>query len=294
MSFIISKILFSKPSRYLFGLMIMLALYVSSYGYAIMYLANKNFPLDSQICYLYFIIGFVAVITLRIKKIGFKILKHTFLASFMGVGVAYGFHLLHFKNVGIISLGVGLALYLMILAFKESLGLNIFKKQVSVDKTMEEVDALGNGDTYQKGLQFESFVANLYKKMGLEALTTTELRERKMLPAGIQKRGGSGEQGVDVMIFDHRNNQKIVVQCKHYSSNVSNSAVQEIVAAMPLYGASKGIVVTNQYFTGPAIELAKANNIELIDRDALAKFIEVANAGNVKFKKTLPKLRLVE
>jgi len=54
---------------------------------------------------------------------------------------------------------------------------------------------------------------------------------------------------------------------------VSNGAVQEVVAAKGLYRCTQGMVVTNNYFTDSAKQLAKANGIDLIDRDELKKLI---------------------
>ena len=45
------------------------------------------------------------------------------------------------------------------------------------------------------------------------------------------------------------------------------------MAAKAYYGAQIGIVVTTSTFTSSAIELAEANNIQLIDRIKLAKMI---------------------
>ncbi len=45
------------------------------------------------------------------------------------------------------------------------------------------------------------------------------------------------------------------------------------MAAISLYRAKKGMVITNNYSTPAADELANANNIELIDRDALEELI---------------------
>jgi Restriction endonuclease len=45
---------------------------------------------------------------------------------------------------------------------------------------------------------------------------------------------------------------------------------------MPLYEGDQAVVITNQYFTKPAIELAAANNVLLIDRDRLQQLIKNA------------------
>jgi len=209
-------------------------------------------------------------------------LKGSFFSGFFGTiifkYIDYLYHFKTFQNKMIFSFGLGFVLYLIYLIIK------LFKWSKSVyniNKTLEEIDQLGNGDTYEKGRLFEEYVANLYRKFGYKAWTTTEMRKAGKLPGDIQKRGGSGEQGVDVLVFDHESKQNVIIQCKHYSNKVSNSAIQEIVAAKPLYKAQKAIVITNQTFTEPAKELAKSNNVQLIDRQALADLIQKA----VHFKK---------
>jgi len=46
-------------------------------------------------------------------------------------------------------------------------------------------------------------------------------------------------------------------------------AVQEVVAARRYYGGSRALVVTNSRFTRPARMLARANDVELWDRERL-------------------------
>ena len=66
------------------------------------------------------------------------------------------------------------------------------------------------------------------------------------------------------------------MQAKRYTSKVSNKAIQEASAAIKYYNANSAIVITNNYFTQSAIDLASANRIELWDRDILVK--------NIKYK----------
>ena len=82
---------------------------------------------------------------------------------------------------------------------------------------------------------------------------------------------GSGDQGADIVIS--KMGRKTVVQAKCYLNNVSNKAVQEVVAAMKYYNAESGMVVTNSYYTKGAKELAEANNIVLWDRDKLSQML---------------------
>lgn len=76
--------------------------------------------------------------------------------------------------------------------------------------------------------------------------------------------------GADVIAY--KNNVKYVIQVKFYSNPVGNKAVQEVVASIGMYKADKGIVVTNSTFTSSAVELANANNIELVDGEKIEEF----------------------
>ncbi len=62
------------------------------------------------------------------------------------------------------------------------------------------------------------------------------------------------------------------VQVKHYSNPVKIEAVRAAVAGLNAYKCDRAMVVTNNFFTAPAIELAKCNNCILIDRQAIAKW----------------------
>ncbi len=70
---------------------------------------------------------------------------------------------------------------------------------------------------------------------------------------------------------------KIVVQAKFYSSSVGNKAVQEVIASKSFYNADSCMVVTNNTFTSAALELAKVNNVKLIDGKELNNMIKIAN-----------------
>jgi restriction system protein len=74
----------------------------------------------------------------------------------------------------------------------------------------------------------------------------------------------------------HKDGSKIVLQAKRYTAKVGISAVQQITAAKSYYGANTGIVVTNNYYTGNAIELAECNDIELWDRNKLIQIMAEA------------------
>lgn len=111
------------------------------------------------------------------------------------------------------------------------------------------------GVDQQNGYEFEDFLKTLFYKMGYQ----------------VEQTKLSGDQGADLVVVKF--NEKTVIQAKRFGGKVGNKAVQEIFAAMSFYRAHKGMVITNNYFTPAAFELADANNIELIDRDTLEELI---------------------
>lgn len=118
------------------------------------------------------------------------------------------------------------------------------------------------------GFEFERYVANLLKKLGYY---------------DVQVSQASNDYGVDVTAT--KDNIKYAFQCKRYNSSVGNEAVQEVVAGCGYYGCSKAVVVTNNYFTNNAKELAICNNVELWDRYKLSQLIQEAITIEEKSKK---------
>ena len=133
----------------------------------------------------------------------------------------------------------------------EEIELDKFEKLLFKDNEQslfEDIDQLN-------GYDFEDFLRSLFSKMGYR----------------VEQTRLSGDQGADLVVVKF--GEKKVIQAKRFGVKVGNKAVQEIMAAISLYQAQKGMVVTNNYFTSAAIELANANNIELIDRDDLEELI---------------------
>ncbi len=110
-----------------------------------------------------------------------------------------------------------------------------------------------------EGHEFEYFCANLLKKNGYVNVNVTQ---------------GSGDQGIDIIAY--KDGIKYGIQCKCYSSDIGNKAVQEVFAGKSFYECHVGAVLTNQYFTKSAIELAQKNGIILWDRKKLMELIEKA------------------
>uniref|UniRef100_C6E1F4 Restriction endonuclease n=1 Tax=Geobacter sp. (strain M21) TaxID=443144 RepID=C6E1F4_GEOSM len=109
------------------------------------------------------------------------------------------------------------------------------------------------------GNEFEIVVGMIFEKTGYKVVYTK----------------ASGDQGVDVIAEKH--GRKFGIQAKCYSKAVPNSAVQEVVAGAKYYSCDRGIVVTNNYFTKSAKELADSNEVILWDREFLAQKLTELN-----------------
>ena len=106
------------------------------------------------------------------------------------------------------------------------------------------------------GHTFEYYCAELLRKNGYRNVEVTK---------------ASGDQGIDIIAY--KNGVKYGIQCKCYSSNIGNKAVQEVFAGIKFYDCKVGIVMTNRYYTASAKELAAKNGIILYDRDKLNDLI---------------------
>ena len=107
------------------------------------------------------------------------------------------------------------------------------------------------------GVAFEKILGKIFKSMGYS----------------VQFTKTSGDQGADLLLS--KGDELKIVQAKCYKDNVSNSAVQEAVAAKAFYKYDLAAVATNSHFTQGAIDLAEANGVELIDRDKLIELLNV-------------------
>ena len=106
------------------------------------------------------------------------------------------------------------------------------------------------------GHKFEYFCADLLRKNGFSDVSVTP---------------GSGDQGVDILA--EKEGIKYAIQCKNYTSKLSNTPVQEVNAGKTFYRCHVGVVMTNSTFTPGAKELAKATGVLLWDRKVIEKMI---------------------
>lgn len=125
-------------------------------------------------------------------------------------------------------------------------------------QTVQEnrINMYNNKIDYMTGEDFEAYVATILGNIGF---------------ANIQLTKGSGDQGVDIIA--EKDGMKYAFQCKRYDKPVGNKAVQEVFAGKFFYHCHAAVVVTNNYFTQSAKELANENGVVLWDRDKLNSII---------------------
>jgi restriction system protein len=101
------------------------------------------------------------------------------------------------------------------------------------------------------GATFERFLATVFRSLGYR----------------VEHTGRRGDYGADLVIAQR--GRRVVVQAKRWTKNVGVTAVQEVVAAKAMRDCTHALVVANRSFTKQARTLARANGVELWDREVL-------------------------
>jgi HJR/Mrr/RecB family endonuclease len=129
------------------------------------------------------------------------------------------------------------------------------EKKRLLDSGILEVDSM-------TGKEFEKFLELHFIKFGYTVTLTQD----------------SQDYGADLILY--KDGSRTVVQAKRSKNPVGIKAVQEVAGAVRHYKGNKGIVITNNRFTGNAYNLAKSNDVELWDRKKLIEFILIAKNCN--------------
>lgn len=108
-----------------------------------------------------------------------------------------------------------------------------------------------------EGHEFEYFCADILRKKGFIEVEVTK---------------GSGDYGIDILA--EKEGVTYAIQCKCYQVPIGVKAIQEAYAGRDYYDRMVGVVMTNQYFTAPAVEAAKKLKILLWDRGYLDRMME--------------------
>lgn len=108
-----------------------------------------------------------------------------------------------------------------------------------------------------EGREFEFFCADLLQKRGFLDVEVTK---------------GSGDYGVDILA--EKDGVTYAIQCKRYEEPIGVKAVQEVYAGKDYYDRMVGVVMSNQYFTKAAADMAGKLKIMLWDRGYLEEMID--------------------
>ncbi|MFI0811014.1 restriction endonuclease [Streptomyces echinatus] len=108
-------------------------------------------------------------------------------------------------------------------------------------------------------IEFESLVADLFRAMGMQAVTTQR----------------SNDGGVDVDALDPTpiRGGKIVVQVKRYRNTVPPTAVRDLYGTVQDVGANKGVLVTTAGFGPGSHTFARGKPLELISGGELVDLL---------------------
>ena len=145
--------------------------------------------------------------------------------------------------------------------------LNFIRKKWGIEPPQPPVSSLPASSAPQAlsldamdGHEFEHYCAELLRQNGFENVEVTQ---------------ASGDYGIDVLA--EKDGVTYAIQCKCYSDNVGNHAVQEAHSGASYYGRMVAAVMTNRYFTAAAKETAARIHVLLWDRDKLLQMQQTQN-----------------
>lgn len=148
---------------------------------------------------------------------------------------------------------------------------NVIQPAVMIDdeKILREIVAA----IYAVTDNFQSLITPYSRKMS--PIEYENLVTRSLVDCGWDARVtvASGDQGIDVIA--EKSGIKVVIQCKLYSSNVGNAAVQEIIAGQIFENADFAAVVSNVDYTKSARQLASSSRVFLLHHDQLEELEEM-------------------
>ena len=106
--------------------------------------------------------------------------------------------------------------------------------------------------------RFEEVCAGLFERLGFATKSNTC--------------GADG--GIDIHLHRPPSDKPVaIVQCKAWSKKVGVNVIRELRGVMTSEGVAEGIFVTTSTYSDDAIAFGKANQIDLMDRDAVLKAI---------------------
>lgn len=132
----------------------------------------------------------------------------------------------------------------------------------SPNRTLEKCQKSTNNRPEEGGRPFERRVGKIFQDLGY-AVELTPI---------------TGDMGADLILTKDR--KRIAVQVKFRTTGtIGQGPVREVHTCLKHYNADIGWVVTNSDFTSHGRQLAKENNVRLINGDELSRLEEAATRG---------------
>lgn len=173
------------------------------------------------------------------------------------------------KELGINDYTLFIKLKELLNAYKESI--KLLKNQTYGDKKYEgiykeicEEKLVQLLQGLHENNEFPVLVAELFKRKGYYDIYITPDTRDEGVDIFATKNENDGKDFIEV---------KVAISLKRYKagSGISKSHILEIVEAIKKHEVEKGIVITSSTFESGAIELAKTNNIEIINGKELIR-----------------------
>lgn len=127
----------------------------------------------------------------------------------------------------------------------------------------QEQDYQGKDFDNMTGLEFERYCGYILHQNSFSEIKITQ---------------ASSDHGIDILA--EKAGINYAFQCKCYSDNVGNDAVQQAHTGKSLYHMDIAVVITNRYFTQQAQDEAKQLGVKLWDRDKLLELVNNAKETN--------------
>lgn len=132
-------------------------------------------------------------------------------------------------------------------------------RHTETDYQTERISLYNKKFDYMEGHDFEYYCADLLRKNGFSNVEVTQ---------------GRGDHGIDILA--EKEDITYAIQCKCYSSDIGNAAVQQAYTGKMIYKRDIAVIITNRHFTAQAIEEASTLSVKLWDRERLLKMVKSA------------------
>jgi hypothetical protein len=151
---------------------------------------------------------------------------------------------------------------------------DLVRPELASSSALKALALLGYGQSYPQslrlidqltsmsGIEFEQWVANLFRAAGWDTEQTPV----------------TGDHGIDLIV--HKRGATSVVQCKRWLDPVGEAVVRDMYGALMSFGARHGFVIAPTSFTEQACKFAAGKPISLIEIEELIAWSKQPDSFN--------------